>query len=90
MIVSFYSVWGFLRGLFEILWCLWFFKGFYGILWSIGKNLDSMIFGELGYYCTMSVTNFFCQLRDLYDLDDTPFYFLKVVSWVSNVKERQL
>jgi hypothetical protein len=38
-----------------------------------------MIFGKLGYYYTMSVTNVFCRLKDLYDLDDTPFFFLKVL-----------
>jgi hypothetical protein len=65
-------------------------RGFMGFCGLCENFWDFMIFGKLGYYCTMSVTNFFCQLRDLYDLDDTPFFSLKVMSWVSNLKKRPL
>jgi hypothetical protein len=66
MIVSFYDVWGFSKGLFGVLWCLRILKM---NLWNF------VIFIEQGYDCIMSVINFILLIEGIFDLDYPSFCF---------------
>ncbi len=81
MIVSFYGVWGFLKGLLGILWCLRILKM---SLWNF------VVFVEWGIWLHNECDKLFLLIEGTFDLDYPSFYFLKVVNWRWNLRKRQV